>query len=141
MSDKPTPIISTSDAGIHAIQQQWNTLMALLMWGDIGSDQVGRLTRARKRLLDTGEAIQSFFTSKDWISQPRQQLKSALGSSVRLRDSLEALQASCKALNRGADLAQFNLQLAKLQQTLLAIMVEHENRWALELDALACDEE
>ena len=125
---------------IDAIQAQWNQLMSMAMWSKINSDKIGKLTRMRKRLLELGESIQSFFSDKDWIAQPRQQLKSALGSSIKLRDSLTAFLASAEFINTGADVAAFLNASKALEQTLMELMIEKENIWATALDNLGYDD-
>lgn len=110
--------------------------MALLMWGDLQSEQIGRVTRVRKRLLEVGESYRSFIAAKDWIDQPRQQLKSALGSSIKLRDSLGALESNAKAITRGQDLEQFHTLMTQLSTAIMALITESENKWAEQLDAM-----
>ena len=108
--------------------------MSMAMWSSINSDKIGKLTRMRKRLLELGESIQSFFSDKDWIEQPRQQLKSALGSSIKLRDSLTAFLASVDFINTGVDVQAFLAASKKLEETLMELLIEKENIWATALD-------
>lgn len=125
---------------IRDIQSHWERLMSLIVWGDIHSDQIGKLPRARKRLLEVGENIRSFTSSKEWISQPRQQLKSALGSSIKLRDSLSAFETSCSSLVSGTDLESFQSEKLALTTKLMDLLVECENRWAEQLDAMGYED-
>lgn len=121
---------------IASLQQNWEAIMSLAMWGDVQSDQIGKAPRMRKRLLDLGESLQSFFSSKEWIEQPRQQLKSALGSSIKLRDSLSAFEASKKFIVKGDDLEAFIKACKTLEDELMSLLVQKENDWASALDSL-----
>jgi len=132
----PENIFKYSSSYIQSIQKQWENLMSLAMWGEIQSDKIGKSPRMRKRLLELGESIQSFFSSKDWVEQPRQQLKSALGSSIKLRDSLTAFKASVEFIVKGQDCAQFKQACTELEQELMSLLVEKENEWANALDSL-----
>lgn len=125
---------------IRIIQHRWERMMSLIVWGDIHSDQIGKLPRARKRLLEVGESIRSFIAPKDWIAQPRQQLKSALGSSIKLRDSLTAFESSCHTLVSGADLESFQIELNSFNAELMDLLVSCENKWAEKLDVMGYDD-
>jgi len=110
------------------------------MWSSLNSDKIGKLTRMRKRLLELGESIQSFFSDKDWIAQPRQQLKSALGSSIKLRDGLTAFLVSVEFINTGTDVQTFLVASKALEQSLMEVLIEKENIWASALDNLGYDD-
>lgn len=125
---------------VDSIKKQWEAVMSLAIWGDLLSDQIGKTPRMRKRLLDLGESIKSYFAPKDWIDQPRQQLKSALGSSIKLRDSLEAFKTSRKLVVKGADIERFNATCETLEAELMELIVEFENKWAQALDSLGYDD-
>lgn len=126
---------------IDKIKEKWIDVMQLLMWCDVSSKKIGALPRSRKRVLEVGESFGSFISSKTWITQPRQQLKSALGSSVKLRDGLSALTLVNKHITEGADAAQYQLQVKALDEMLMELILEYEYKWADILESQNADEE
>ena len=119
---------------INAIKQKWLDVIQLLMWGNVSSKKIGALPRSRKRVLEVGESFGSFISDKSWIDQPRQQLKSALGSSVKLRDSLSALKLVNKHITEGEEADIYQQQVTELDEMLMALVHKHEYQWADILD-------
>lgn len=132
------PAISAEEAEV--LKGHWQSLMAHIMWKDVQSDQIGKLSRTSKRLLDLGESLRSYISAKDWINQPRQQLKSALGSSIKVRDSFESFKSNAELLNRGNDIDQFKSMMKQFESELFDILTLYENQWAEQLEALNNDE-
>lgn len=126
---------------IEEIKEKWLDIVKLLMWGDVSSKKIGALPRSRKRMLEVGESFGSFISSKAWIEQPRQQLKSALGSSVKLRDSLSALGLVNKHITEGSDAKSYQKQVDEIEMLLMALIFKHENLWANLLESQSYDDE
>jgi len=120
---------------IETIKQRWSSLLEVVMWLDVASTKIGALPRARKRVLEVGESFRSFIASKDWIDQPRQQLKSALGASVKLRDSLTALKTVSVHINQGDEVDQYHSALSEFDELIMNFIVPLENQWAELLDS------
>jgi len=121
------------------IQQQlkadWLQLMALAVWGHLSSKKIGSLARLRKRILEVGENLQSLYADRAWIPHPREQLKSGLGTSVKLRDSLLALEHAAKLIDSGDNFVEFECLLIKFRQALMRVIEYHELRWAQLLES------
>ncbi|MDH3326771.1 MAG: hypothetical protein OEM38_08670 [Gammaproteobacteria bacterium] len=126
---------------IEEIKEKWLDIVKLLMWGDVSSKKIGALPRSRKRMLEVGESFGSFISSKAWIEQPRQQLKSALGSSVKLRDSLSALGLVNKHITEGSDAKSYQKQVDEIEMLLMALIFKHENLWVNLLESQSYDDE
>lgn len=126
---------------LNALREQWLRLMELAVWGDVGSSKMGALGRMRKRLLEVGENLNTFVGDRGWIPRPREQLKSALGASVKLRDSLLSLERAAATTGGGADFAEFERLLLDFRRDLMALVEAHENRWATLLDSQYADED
>jgi len=120
---------------LNDIKTKWLALVQLLMWGDVSSKKIGALPRSRKRVLEVGESFGSFIAEKTWITQPRQQLKSALGSSVKLRDSLSALSLVSKHITEGGDAEKYQHLAKELDEMLVELILEYEYKWADILEA------
>ena len=126
---------------LNEIKEKWLDIVKLLMWGDVSSKKIGALPRSRKRVLEVGESFGSFVASKSWIEQPRQQLKSALGSSVKLRDSLSALGLVNKHITEGEEAETYQKQVVELELLIMELIFKHENLWANLLESQSYDEE
>jgi len=124
---------------LEQIKQKWLEVVQLLMWGDVSSKKIGALPRSRKRVLEVGESFGSFISSKNWIVQPRQQLKSALGSSVKLRDSLSALQLVNKHITEGDEAETYQQIVDELDVLLMDLITQYEYQWAELLDSQNID--
>ncbi|MDH5258313.1 MAG: hypothetical protein OEX07_09895, partial [Gammaproteobacteria bacterium] len=107
---------------LNEIKEKWLDIVKLLMWGDVSSKKIGALPRSRKRVLEVGESFGSFVASKSWIEQPRQQLKSALGSSVKLRDSLSALGLVNKHITEGEEAETYQKQVVELELLIMELI-------------------
>lgn len=118
------------------LRAQWRRLMEIAVWGELHSAQAGVLTRVRRRVLDLGERWRSLFNPRDWIPQPRERLKNALGSALAVRDSLALLEQAALDIRGGADWAEWQALLASQQQAVAGPLQERQNRWAAALDAL-----
>ena len=121
------------------IQQQlkgdWLQLMELAVWGHLSSKKIGVLARLRKRILEVGENLRSLYADRTWIPHPREQLKSGLGTSVKLRDSLLALENAVKLIDSGDDFVEFERVLLRFRQALMRVIECHELRWAQLLES------
>lgn len=122
------------------LHDQWLRLLDLLVWGDLKGTSPGTVGKARKRALEVGEKLRSVFNDRNWIPQPREQLKNALGSCLSLRDSLLLLERAAKEIEGGADRAEFETILIKLHQEVVGPLRAKENRWAELLDQLNRDQ-
>ncbi len=120
---------------IQRLRGQWLHLLDLAVWEELCFDKLGALSRLRKRLLEVGENLRSLSAGRDWIPQPRERLKSALGSSIKLRDSLLALERVATLLAGGEAAAEFQRCLLSFRQELLAFLEQYENHWAELLDS------
>ncbi len=117
-------------ARLDNIKSKWLGTMQLLMWSDVSSKKIGALPRSRKRVLEVGESFGSFISSKTWITLPRQQLKSALGSSVKLRDGLSALTLVNKHITEGSEAEKYQQSAKELDELLMSLILEYEYKWA-----------
>lgn len=126
---------------VKRLREAWRELMDLSVWGDLHAGKIGAVARLRKRLLEVGENMRSFVASRDWIPHQREQLKSGLGSSVKLRDSLLSLERAAVSLESGEDFKGFEALLLGFRQELLTLMEKHEAQWAALLDSQYAEEE
>ena len=126
---------------IQEIKDKWLEVVQLLMWCDVSSKKIGALPRSRKRILEVGESFGSFISSKQWVPLPRQQLKSALGSSVKLRDGLSALAIVNKHITEGNDANTYQQLVKELDGMLMALILEYEYKWAELLENDSGDDE
>lgn len=127
--------VTLDPAWVAQMQQNWNELMALLMWGEVKSSRLGAMSRVRKKALDLGEKMRSLSNSREWIPHPREQLKNALGSSFNLRDALLQFERGAQDVDGGGDLDQFNALVVQLHRTLLEPLEPLESNWARLLDS------
>lgn len=120
---------------IDDLRARWLRLLDLSVWGELKSAQIGALPRLRKRLLELGENLRSLVSDRTWIPQPREQVKGAMGASLKLRDSLLDLERAAAFIEGGADFPQFERDLLEFRQHLLTLMEGHEQVWAALLDS------
>ena len=116
-------------AQVTDLRARWLQLIEISVWGDLKSTNIGALPRLRKRMLELGEHLRSLLTRRDWLSQPREQVKSAMASSVNLREALLNLERAAKLVNGGDDFARFERGLLDFRQRLLRLMEKHEMQW------------
>jgi len=116
------------------LRERWLKVMSLAVFGDLKSPRLGALPRLRKKVLDCGEKLRSLLADRDWIPQPREQLKSALASALALEQSLAELDAGADELEGGADLDAYRAALTDLSQTALEALRQRANEWAALLD-------
>ena len=126
---------------LETLRGQWLRLLDLAVWGDLHCPKMGALGRMRKRFLEIGENLRTFVGDRGWIPQPREQLKSALGASVKLRDSLLSLERAASLVDGGEDFAEFEQTLLAFRQDLMAFIEEQEGRWAELLDSQYADQD
>lgn len=119
---------------IATLRRDWLALLDLAVFGDIGSSKIGALDRLRKRLLESGEGLRSLTNDRSWIPHPREQIKSAMGSSVKLRDVLLGLERAAQSVDAGEDFKRFEQLLLGYRQNLLELIERHETLWATLLD-------
>lgn len=116
------------------VRQLWLQLMSLSVFGDLKAPEVGAVMKMRKRALDLGEKWRSVFNSRDWIPQPREQIKNALASAANLRDSLLMLERAAGGINGGMDYREFTEIMIALHREVVDRLRERENEWANALD-------
>jgi hypothetical protein len=126
---------------VERIREDWLLLMNLTVWGKLSQTKMGSLSRVRKRLLEVGENVAVLTGDRSWIPHPREQLKSALGSSIKVRDSLSALERTTKMIDGGDNFAAFKSHLLSLHKSILALVEQHESVWAQLLDSQLDDDE
>lgn len=119
---------------LEQLRHRWSALMEQSVWGELQLSKIGALPRLRKRILELGEVLASLFADRSWIPQPREQLKNALGTSVKLRDALLALERSAVLINGGAGRETFEAELLEFRQQLLQLLEKHEAQWAALLE-------
>ncbi|MDH5301330.1 MAG: hypothetical protein OEW58_08220 [Gammaproteobacteria bacterium] len=122
-------------AQVSELRRQWLELLDLSVWGEVQLAKIGALPRLRKRLLELGEVLAALVADRSWIPQPREQVKSALGTCVKLRDALLDVERSVVSLVPSADQERFERQLLEFRQALLLFLEVHELRWAALLDS------
>lgn len=118
------------------VRERWRSLMDLVVWGELQAAHAGSLARLRKRSLDLGERWRSFFNSRDWIPQPRERLKNALGSALAVHDSLVLLEQVAQEIQGGRDRAEMARILEELRRAVSGPMLDLQNRWATALEVL-----
>jgi len=121
-------------AQIAQLRQQWSELVTQAVWADLQLGKIGALPRLRKRILELGEVLASLFADRSWIPQPREQLKNALGTSLKLRDALLDLERSAVLLSGGVDRDSFEQALLAFRQDLLRALEYYEAQWAALLE-------
>lgn len=119
---------------VAALRREWLTLLDLAVFGDIRSKKIGAVDRLRKRLLESGEGLRSLTNDRSWIPHPREQIKGAMGASVKLRDVLLGLERAAQAIDQGADFERFESTLLDYRQKLLELIERHESLWATLLE-------
>lgn len=122
-------------AWVAELRQSWLGLMELCMFGEVKSSHLGAMAKLRKRVLDVGEKLRSLTADREWIPQPRDRVKNALGSSFNLKDSLLQLEKCAQDVDGGADLAAFSAAMVKLHALIVPQLAALENRWAALLDS------
>ncbi|MFW6349667.1 MAG: hypothetical protein ACOC3U_04750 [Thiohalospira sp.] len=123
-----------SAAEREAIESTWRTLMGDAVWLDLHAARVGALPRLRKRILELGETARSALESAHWLP-PRERLRSALATTLKLRDMLETVERGLEGLDGGADREGFVARFAELRSLLESILEPREARWAAILEA------
>jgi hypothetical protein len=119
---------------LTALRRDWLALLDLAVFGDIRSSKIGAVDRLRKRLLESGESLRSLTNDRSWIPQPREQIKGAMGASVKLRDVLLGLERAAQAVDNGKDFARFEQALLGFRHELLQLVEHHELLWATLLE-------
>lgn len=137
--DDVTAALTFDYEKIAAFKVSWLRLMELSVWGDVSINKIGAMPRLRKRLLEIGENIQSLIAARAWIPHPREQLKSALGASIKLRDSITAVDTLITQVDGGRQRNEFLPLWQELKTSLTTFVAEHENRWANLLDSQLAD--
>lgn len=116
------------------LRGQWTHLMTLAVFGDLRSQRLGALPRLRKKALDCGEKLRSMLATRDWIPQPREQLKNALASALALEQAFADLEAGAAELEGGKDLDPYRAALSELAATARGELRVRTNDWAALLD-------
>jgi exonuclease VII small subunit len=118
----------------RAAHSHWLALMDLAVWADLRLPQLGAVTRLRKRVLELGECLRSVGADRQWIPHPRERMKNALASTLRLRQCLRDLERIVEGLDEGTQSRAFRAQLAELA-ALAEELAPLERAWAQWLDA------
>lgn len=126
--------IALDPAWRDEIHGQWLRMMELVVWGDLKAASPSAGSRLRKRVLELGEKSRSLFNDREWIPQPREQLKNLLGACLSFRDSLTLLEKAAQDINAGADHGEFLRLLEGLSQMAAGPLRERENAWAALLE-------
>lgn len=128
---------------LATLRREWLALLDLAVFGNVRSSKIGAIDRLRKRLLESGEGLRSLTNDRSWIPQPRDQIKGAMGASVKLRDTLLSLERAAQSVDGGEDFARFEKALLGFRHELLQLIEHHEALWAtlLEEQYSASDEE
>lgn len=119
---------------VAALRRDWLALLDLAVFGDVRSSKLGAVDRLRKRLLESGEGLRSLTNDRSWIPQPREQIKGAMGASVKLRDVLLGLERAAQSVDGGGDFARFEETLLRFRHELLRLVEHHETLWAMLLE-------
>jgi len=109
-------------------------VISLAMFGNLKSQRLGALPRLRKRVLDCGEKLRAMLADRDWIPQPREQLKNALASALALEQALTDLETGAQELEGGTDLAAYRDLVSNLCATARDELRARSNDWASLLD-------
>jgi len=123
-----------TEAERAAIESTWRALMGDAVWLDLHAGRVGALPRLRKRILELGESARSALEAADWLP-PRERLRSALATTLKLRDTLETVERGLEGLDGGADREAFVARFAELRSLLDSTLEPREARWAAILEA------
>ncbi len=121
-------------AWAEQLRSRWLSLMDLAVFGDLKSKRLGALPRLRKKVLDGGEKLRSLLADRDWIPQPREQLKNALASALALEQALAELEIGARELDGGADLEAYRAAVAELCNATREELRVRSNEWAWLLD-------
>jgi hypothetical protein len=114
---------------IADLRRQWAGLMETLVWGELRSSKLGALPRLRKRFLELGENLRSVVNDREWIPQPRERVKGAMGACLNLRDALNQVERGATTLESGEDFPTFEQDLLAFRQQLLVFLEHHEAQW------------
>ncbi|MHB1512181.1 MAG: hypothetical protein ACYCTF_02335 [Acidiferrobacter sp.] len=117
-------------------QAQWMTLMAVAVWGDLKSEQLGLLGKLRKRILDLGERLKSLGGDRAWIPKRRERIKNLLGSCLSARDALLQAERAAQGVTGGRDIGKLSEAFVALHKLITSELQGHENAWAETLQAL-----
>ncbi|APZ41875.1 hypothetical protein [Acidihalobacter ferrooxydans] len=119
---------------LATLRREWLELLDLAVFGDVRSGKIGAVDRMRKRLLECGEGLRSLTNDRGWIPHPREQIKSSMGASMKLRDTLLGLERAAQSVDSGEDFSHFEKKLLGFRQRLLELIERHEHQWATLLD-------
>ena len=121
---------------IGRLRECWRLLIDTAVWGDIKSEQLGLLTRLRKRILELGERLRSLDADRSWIPKRRERIKNLLGSCLSARDALLLAERAAQGITGGRDFDALSTAFADLHRIMTNDLQEHENAWAETLQAL-----
>jgi hypothetical protein len=121
-------------AWAEQLRSRWLSLMDLAVFGDLKSQRLGALPRVRKKVLDGGEKLRSLLADRNWIPQPREQLKNALASALALEQVLSELEIGARELEGGADLEAYRAAVSELCNATREELRVRSNEWAWLLD-------
>ncbi|AOU98798.1 hypothetical protein BI364_13225 [Acidihalobacter yilgarnensis] len=116
------------------LRRDWLTLLDLSVFGEVKSSKIGAIDRLRRRLLEIGEGLRSLTNDRRWIPQPREQIKGAMGASLKLRDTLLGLERAAQVVDGGNDFPHFEHALLDFRQRLLQLIEHHEALWTTLLE-------
>jgi len=127
--------VSISEQEISDFRKQWLGLVDASVFAPIRSDQINLTNRLSKRVFEVGASLKSMSADRAWIPHPREQLKNALGSSVKLRDAMQAVDSMLPQLKDDEASNKFVSQWKEFQNTIIEFLAPLENRWAEILDS------
>ncbi len=124
-------------AGLIAeMRTQWRVLIDTAVWGDLKSEQLGLLSRLRKRILELGERLKSLDADRAWIPKRRERIKNLLGSCLSARDALAQAERAAQGIGGGHDADALAQAFLGLRRIMTSELQKHENAWAEALQAL-----
>ena len=132
--DEVARALALDPAWAAELREQWLRVMSLAVFGDLKSKRLGALPRLRKKSLDCGEKLRSLLADREWIPQPREQIKNALASALALEQTLGELETGARELEGGADLEAYRAALSGLCATIRNTLQARANDWAALLD-------
>lgn len=126
-----------TDDDIREIRHRWQRLMDAVTWEALHSQQIGQLTRLRKRVLDLGEKLHSLVADKAWIPSPRDRIKTALATALAAEEALQHVRTQLQGLEDNAA-ARTTAQISQdLEQAVIQRLARRKQQWAAWLDQQA----
>lgn len=120
---------------IEWLRTEWLELLDIAVFGPLHSGKIGSIERLRKRSLEVGSALRSLSNSRAWIPHPREQIKSAFGASVKLRDAVSAWTRSIEMIDDREAGQLYKERALFFCQRIDELLGQHEAQWSRLLDS------